>query len=103
MEKIKFVDKEFLKYLGLCAKDAGKKWLIHFEGWKKVTEPIGAAVVTVILTLISQKTFNGVISISDINIALISVIGAPIVWLGFIYLVKLVFLLLEYISNKTKS
>ena len=91
MEKIKFVDKEFWKYFWLCVKVSGREWLIHFEGWKKVTEPIGVALTTTILTLVSQRLFNGALKMSDINIAIISVIGAPIVWSIFVYLLKLIF------------
>lgn len=91
MEKIKLMDKEFWKYFWLCSKDSGKEWLIHFEGWKKVSEPVGVAITTAILTLMSQKFFNGVLKMSNINIAIISVIGAPILWFCIVYLGKLVF------------
>lgn len=91
MEKIKFIDKKLWKYFWLCSKDSWGEWNLHFEGWTKITESVGVAITTAILTLISQRIFNGVLKMGDINIAIISVIGAPFVWMGLVYLGKLIF------------
>ena len=103
MEKIIILDKEFWKYFWLCAKDSYNQWLEHFEGWKKVTEPIGVAITTALLTLFSQRIYNGVLKMSDVNIAIISIICAPIVWAAFVYLLKLIFAPFRLYKQQSKE
>lgn len=91
MDKFKIIDREFWIYFRKCLNDSEKEWLAHFEGWKKITEPIWVGTISAIVSVTYQKFFKGVLEMSDAKIIIYSALTAPIVYFLIVYLLKLVF------------
>ena len=85
------MDKEYWKYQGMLWKTAWKGFLGHFEGWKKLSEPLIVAMLTFLFSIIVLAISNGDVSMNDWLIIAVSTVGGPFIYVLSMFLAKRIF------------
>jgi len=84
------MEKSKRKYRSLVKSTTIETFLRHFEGWKKIIEPLGVAAFTVVCSIMALYFSKGNIEMSDFGIIAVSVVGGPLLWAIFVLIINYV-------------
>ncbi len=82
----KLLDKRFWSYQWLVVRTAGSLFSKHFEGWRKLIEPV----VVGLLSIAALSVFSGKGIGADWIAVLISAVGGPLLYILIIFLINLI-------------